>query len=271
MSRFVPAAVGLVLLAAAGAARAGVVITTEQSGGPDGQKREMQVFMEPDRLKMPQPRGGIIYRADQDKAWSYDDERKSYVELSRESMGALKAQMDAAMAQMRQQMANMPPDQRKMVEEMMAKQGGGAMMGQPAGPPPTVTFEKAGGKQTIGKWSCEGFARMENGRKTDDMCIARLGELGLTRDDMKAFGGLTQMLKSSMGPAQQSGAAAMDFDTMSKAIGFDGAPVRSVHYLPNGVQHETVVKAIERKSLSPDLFELPSGYAKQEMGRPPAR
>ncbi len=33
------------------------------------------------------------------------------------------AQMDAAMAQAQKQMAAMPPDQRKMMEEMMAKQG----------------------------------------------------------------------------------------------------------------------------------------------------
>jgi uncharacterized protein YneF (UPF0154 family) len=37
-------------------------------------------------------------------------------------------QMDQSMAQMQQQMASMPPDQRKMVEEMMAKQG--VKMGQ---------------------------------------------------------------------------------------------------------------------------------------------
>ena len=33
------------------------------------------------------------------------------------------AKLDAAMAQMQQQMASMPPEQRKMVEDMMAKQG----------------------------------------------------------------------------------------------------------------------------------------------------
>jgi hypothetical protein len=33
------------------------------------------------------------------------------------------AQVDQAMAQMQQQMATMPPDQRKMMEEMMARQG----------------------------------------------------------------------------------------------------------------------------------------------------
>lgn len=39
------------------------------------------------------------------------------------------AQMDTAMAQMRERLASMPPDQRKMVEEMMAKQGVGMAPG----------------------------------------------------------------------------------------------------------------------------------------------
>ena len=42
-------------------------------------------------------------------------------------------QMENAMAQMQQQMANMPPDQRKAMEEMMAKQGVKMGAGGPGG------------------------------------------------------------------------------------------------------------------------------------------
>ncbi len=42
-------------------------------------------------------------------------------------------QMDAQMAEMQQQMASMPPDQRKMFEEMMAKQGMKVGAGGPGG------------------------------------------------------------------------------------------------------------------------------------------
>ena len=38
-------------------------------------------------------------------------------------MTSSSGQMEQGMAQMQQQMANLPPDQRKMMEEMMAKQG----------------------------------------------------------------------------------------------------------------------------------------------------
>jgi len=47
------------------------------------------------------------------------------------------AQVDGAMAQMQAQLAQLPADQRKMAEEMMARQGGG---GPPAGKGSTVRF-----------------------------------------------------------------------------------------------------------------------------------
>jgi Protein of unknown function (DUF3617) len=44
----------------------------------------------------------------------------------------------ARMAKMQEQLAKMPPEQRKMMEQMMAKQGGGDAMGMMAGKPTTM-------------------------------------------------------------------------------------------------------------------------------------
>lgn len=58
-----------------------------------------------------------------------------------ENVGTMKdtsAQGAARMAQMQQEMAKMPADQRKMMEQMMAKQGGGDAMGMLAGKPTTT-------------------------------------------------------------------------------------------------------------------------------------
>ncbi len=50
-------------------------------------------------------------------------------EIQHRMGGAQGAQANAAMAQMREQLASMPPEQRKMVEEMMARQGVGMAPG----------------------------------------------------------------------------------------------------------------------------------------------
>lgn len=256
--------VSLVAIGLAGPAVGGVVITLEQEGGNDG-PRQQQLFVEPDRLKLPRDNGGVIYRADQEKTYTFDDARKVFTEVSRESLGQMRQQMDAAMAQVRQQMASMPPDQRKMVEEMLAKQGGGVAA---TGAAPAVTYEKSGGRETVGKWSCEGYARLEDGRKAQDLCVARIADLGLARDDLKAFTSMSAMMKDGLG---RNPGAAMDFDAMSKAIGFDGIPLRTVTYMPNGTRRQITVKSVERRALPPGTFELPAGYARQEMPRPPGR
>ncbi len=53
------------------------------------------------------------------------------------------ARMDAAMAQMQQQMAAMPPEQRKMMEDMMARQGVGMAAGKPNSVRVCITPEQA--------------------------------------------------------------------------------------------------------------------------------
>ena len=54
-------------------------------------------------------------------------------EISNKMQGAGGGQVDQAMAQAQKEMANMPPDQRKMVEEMMAKRGVKMGAGGPGG------------------------------------------------------------------------------------------------------------------------------------------
>ena len=53
------------------------------------------------------------------------------------------ARMDSAMAQMQQQLAAMPPDQRKMMEDMMARQGMGMAAGKPTSVRVCITPEQA--------------------------------------------------------------------------------------------------------------------------------
>ena len=69
------------------------------------------------------------------------------------------AEMDAAMAQMQQQMAAMPPEQRKMMEEMMARQG--------------VSLPKAGAGGGMSMRICispEMAARQEMPQQTEGDC-----------------------------------------------------------------------------------------------------
>jgi hypothetical protein len=49
-----------------------------------------------------------------------------------------------------------------------------------------------------------------------------------------------------------------------KEMGISGMPVRWVHYMNNDAKTEGSVKDISEKNLEASLFELPSGYEKDQ-------
>lgn len=65
----------------------------------------------------------LIYRGDKQTIWVIKDSDKSYMEMTKASIDAMGQKLDGAMAQMKAELEKMPPEQRKMMEEMMAKQG----------------------------------------------------------------------------------------------------------------------------------------------------
>jgi hypothetical protein len=104
---------------------------------------------------------------------------------------------------------------------------------------------------------------------TSDACIAKLEDVGLTRDDLSAFasfGAFMGKVRSAMGRFN-SPMATMDLDSMSKAIGFVGFPVQmssKVGIL--GKQTLTTLKSVEHQDAPAGTFEIPAGYTKLDFG-----
>lgn len=239
-------------------ALAGTVITLKTTGGPDGQETNT-ISLEPDRVRMNSAHGEIIYRADLHKVWMIDNGDRTYREITPESMQQMRSMMAGALAQM-------PPEQRQRIEAMMAQRGMGPP-GAGAAQPRQATWTQTGGSKTVGQWSCTPYKMSVNGVAEGDMCIARLADVGLTRDDFKAFISFGSFMQQGMpGPAGQRPAGLFDFDAMSKSIGFDGVPVETTRTAPDG-GNEVVgtLQSVEHESIPADAFELPVGYTKQEM------
>ena len=57
----------------------------------------------------------------------------------------------------------------------------------------------------------------------------------------------------------------MNLDAQTQEIGFEGFPVQTITSAGGVTQTTSVVKSVEHVSLPADTFELPAGYAKQEM------
>ena len=259
-------AAGVTAGLSAGGAGAATVITMSQ-GGDAADAKTQTMYLESDRLRMASATGGLIYRGDMNKAFVIDDKRHSYIEMSPESMQKLSARMNDAMAKMQQQMAAMPEAQRKQMEAMMASRGMPGMGKAPAGPP-QITYKKTGDAKKVGSWNCVPYTMMMDGDPETNMCIAKLSDVGLTRDDLKPFLGLSILMGKSMpqmGRQNASPMAGTDLDTMTKAIGFEGFPVQTTPAGGPGGYISTV-QSVEHKDAPAGAFDLPAGYTKREMG-----
>lgn len=255
---------GLMLILAVGTAAAGTVITLDQSinGEP---ARPQTIELTPDKVRMTTPDNKTIYRGDQNKVWIVRPADKAYIELTPESMGQMKAMMDKQMAMMQQRMSSLPPEQRKQMEAMLASRGMGPSA---SATPPQVSYEKAGDPKKVGGYTCTPFHVKMQGVPESEFCMAPLSELGLTRDDMQAFIDLGKFMSQMGGTgAQRSPMSQLDFDSIKKQIGFDGFPVETtlnavdVHYAV-----QTTLKSVKHEDPSAGTFDLPAGYARQDMG-----
>ena len=266
--RAVFAATGLLAVLSAGGAQAATVVTSML--GNDKGSMIQTMSLDGDNLKMDRPGGGaMLYRGGEDKVFEVDNEHRTYTEMSPEAMAKIKAKMDAAVAQMRQQMASMPEAQRKQMEAMMAARGMPGL-GDASAAPPVISYQKGGAMRKVGKWDCQPYTLLSDGQPRADLCVAKLSDLGLTRDDLKPLVGFSAHIGKQLTAMDQraSPMTAMNFDALNKAIGYDGFPVETVYKLPMGPEIKTTVQSVEHKDAPAGSFDVPAGYTKHDMGEP---
>ncbi|MER3523441.1 MAG: hypothetical protein C4326_05070 [Ignavibacteria bacterium] len=192
-----------------------------------------------------------IFRLDREVMWQINPSKKTYSEISFAQMEAMmknaSSKMDAAMAKMQEELSKLPPDQRKMVEEMMK----GRMPGARGKADAPIQVSSTGERKTISGFACTKFA-VQHGEKT-------VATLWVTKDvpgfaelaeDWKAF---SKRLASMM-PRFASEMA----EAYKKIQGFT---IQSE--IPDLGVVTTVLK-VERRSTPASEFEIPAGYTKEK-------
>jgi hypothetical protein len=263
--------VSVVVMAYAGSAMAGVVVTSTHTTLDTHQADATSIYVEADKLKVVTPENTVIYRADLNRVWAINAGRRSYVEITPETMQQMAGQIAGASAAMQARLAQLPPEQRAQIEALMAGRGLGGPPGARAGappPPPQIAYTKAGNSKTVGNWRCDVYRKTRNGEQEEDVCLAPIGSVGLSAADfqvldrMSAF--IAPMTSSPMVPRSDY----MGWNAMTKAVGFQAVPLDTVIYAGGKPDVQQTVTKIERTAIPASTFELPAGLTKQEMGGP---
>ncbi len=237
-------------------AHAEVRISAETFTAMSGKTSPTTMYFGADRLKMDVEKIAVIYRGDTGTVFNVMKDQHKYIAFDQATQQRMGAMMSAMQDQMRQRMQSLPEAQRKQMEAALGRAG--APESKAATP-----FEKTGKSKTVGAWTCQVFRKSLAGGMTIESCFAPLNAVGLTHDDLAALKGLMERMRKTLPKFGEMNS--MNLDAQTQEIGFEGFPVQTITSAGGVTQTTSVVKSVEHVSLPADTFELPAGYAKQEM------
>ncbi|MGA9332718.1 MAG: DUF4412 domain-containing protein [Rudaea sp.] len=178
-------------------------------------------------------------------------DKKKYMDMAKmaETAGAAMARAQAALA-------NLPPEQRAMVEQQMGKHMPG--MG---GAKVNVSITPTGAHDRVDGYPCEVYTTTIDGRHSSDSCLTPLAAAGISAADAanlrNAFVQLQALTEKMSGGMFKSPLSGMPTDRF---------PVRIVKF-DDGRAGETVeLKSLSTSGVPAGDFAIPPGYAEQTMG-----
>jgi Domain of unknown function (DUF4412) len=179
-----------------------------------------------------------------------EHDKHQYMDMAKiaETAGAAMTQASAALA-------NLPPEQRAMIQQRM----GGAIAGM--GVKVDVHVTPTGASDRVAGYACQVYRTEINGEHREDSCVANVGDAGISATDRaclrKAFEQLNAMTEKM---------SAGIFKSPLNEIPADKFPIKITQYDDDGkvvqvVQLKTVVTA----GIPAGDFAIPAGYTEQEI------
>jgi hypothetical protein len=251
---------------AAGPAHAAVTIVTQHGTGAT-----TTITLDGDHVRIDHPQkdqraSATILDAVGKKLVMLNDQEKSYTEITEADRQKMRARMDGMMAQMKDRMKDLPPEQRKRMEQMMAARGVPAA-GDKAEPEPTLKFEPMGAKKTINGFACEMYRRLEDGKVREELCASPWSAGLVQKADFAGIQKFAAEMMEGFGPRRgRRGNPLAEMDR------YPGIPISRVPVDADGKRgEEDQIKSIKRGSVPAAKFAVPAGYTKKELpfGRGP--
>ena len=233
------------LLLATGSAVADTTLVFDVTGQPQSTVRLVDGLVRMDGG----PAGWVLYRAAEDTAYMVNPDDKTYTRIDRDGIAMLGGQVNAARAQMEQELAKMPPEQRAMAEQMMAR-----MLGKLDAPPKPPTPKATGESRKVGKVACDDYTYDKPNGQTDVLCVASAKALDVSSGEYDTVRKMYDMLSELSRATGFAAAATPNMDTVDGLpilVTTDGAPQQRL----TSVSHDKIDRA---------LYSLPAGYTERD-------
>ena len=210
----------------------------------------------------------MIFRDDLNLVYNIDHVSRSYTSFSPEELQRMGAQMNVAQQHMQEQLKNIDPEKRAMMEQLL----GGVMhkLEQEAPAPKEIKVIETSEKETINGIKAQKHQVEENGILTRELWIASWKDIGMNEQNFSVFqkmaefysGLMDQLSDSALGSALSQQASGNPFESLAELNGF---PVRSSEIEAGRVVSETNFKQSETIEVDISVYSPPGEYAKQSM------
>jgi hypothetical protein len=239
---------------------AGTVMETvsRDLGTPAAAPTTITTHAQDGRLRIETQTGDSVMIFKDDVIYNVNKKDRSYVVMDRASMKRMADQLNPALKQMQEQLAQMPPEQRAQMEKMMGGRMAGMMKDEPQEIRKTARSGKASGH------ACSYVEVHQAGELTDELCVVPAHALKGSADLLASAKKMSALMKEMFSNLD----APWLKDMASKHADYEkigGVPVLTRHFADGKAAHETALQSIRSEALAGSLFEVPAGFAKKEM------
>lgn len=244
-------------------ANAGVVMdmVTRNASGEETDRARIYAqskLIRMDEVDGDQVKGTMIFLGDEFIYVDHEDE--SYIVMDEAMVDDVSAQVSDAMKQMEAELANMPPEQRAMVEQMMKGRMEG-MMGQQKTPSAGPRIE-ARGNSKWQSYKCREYEVFQGSEKTQDICAADLDDVDGADDVIEAFRGMAAYMQKMTESMPMMPDDQMNPGKLMSEI--DGFPVHTIDYANGVATGDVSLDSVTEKDIEPDTFAAPEGYRRED-------
>ncbi len=234
---------GLLALYTLGAGAQGMYWESEMTSDKNPGAGISKTWYMPKMLKIETGEDGnyAILRLDQEKLIMVHPSNKTYSVMTFAELEAGMKQANAQLEKMKEQMKNMPAEQRAQMEKMMGMSAGGDAK---------VSVKKLADTRTVGTYACAHVKIMKGTDEFADLWVTRgIKGFDAMRADLQAYSKRMAALNPRMGE---------DLGRAMEQI--DGFPMQTT-----AMGMTTIVKKVEPRTTPAAEFAPPTGYKQVDM------
>lgn len=248
----------------------GVIVIQKHEDLQKGSSSTQKMYIEQDKVAIQSDGGdgrrGFAYLAGPGLLRIIDHQKRTYQEMTEQEieqlMGGVQEQLSQAQKQIAEQMKNMTPEQRAMMEKMM-----GGRMAQMGAMPGAVQIEKTtyrpgDGSGEIGGRSCQWYEGYKSEKLVSLVCATDFSTFDLRASDFTVFQKLAAfMAKLAPQMADQINFGAEDWEEKG---GFPGVPLEQKNFSGGRPTDVNTLQSVERgQMIDSSVYEAPAGYKQQ--------